>query len=306
VTVERVVVGVDFSESSRACASWVATHIARGAELVLVHVLHVSEPPALLRPLYDPPDRLVETARAGAEHQLREMSRAVATGLVWTEVREGRPEEELARVAAEYGARLVAVGAHGHREGGIRHALGTTADRVLRRSVVPVLVAKGAMGDAPRTLLVAIDDSAETGAVLRWTRSLAERFGASVTALHAVSPARVLPPDFQAMGGTSQSAAVYEASEAALRSAAERWIGNQLEESGLGDRASVVVTIGSPSVCVLEEASARGADLIIMGSGRPGLVRRTVLGSVAESVIRDADRPVLVVPPEPSEEGASS
>ena len=306
MTVERVVVGVDFSESSLACARWVAAHIARGAELVLVHVLHVSEPPALLRPLYDPPDRLVETARAGAEHQLREMSRAVATGLVWTEVREGRPEEELARVATEYGARLVAVGAHGHHEGGLRQALGTTADRVLRRSVVPVLVAKGAMSDAPRKLLVAIDDSAETGAVLRWTRWLAERFGASVTAMHVVNPGRILPPDFLAMGGTGQSAAVYEASEAAVRSATERWIGTLLEEAGLGDGASVAVVIGAPSDRVLEEASARGADLIVMGSGRPGLVRRTVLGSVAESVIRDADRPVLVVPPDPSGEGESS
>jgi len=51
---------------------------------------------------------------------------------------------------------------------------------------------------------------------------------------------------------------------------------------------------GSIAAAVLAEALAGGADLIVMGThGRKGL-RRTVLGSVAEEVIRDSPVPVLL------------
>lgn len=51
---------------------------------------------------------------------------------------------------------------------------------------------------------------------------------------------------------------------------------------------------GSIAAAVLAEALACGADLIVMGThGRKGL-RRAVLGSVAEEVIRDSPVPVLL------------
>lgn len=52
---------------------------------------------------------------------------------------------------------------------------------------------------------------------------------------------------------------------------------------------------------ILSEAQAWGADLIVVGThGRRG-VRRMLLGSVAEQVLRQSDRPVLLVRgPEPS------
>jgi Universal stress protein family len=62
---KRVVVGIDFSESSLTAATWVARHVAPGAELVLVYALHVPEPPSFLRGKYPPRERLIETARAG-------------------------------------------------------------------------------------------------------------------------------------------------------------------------------------------------------------------------------------------------
>lgn len=47
---------------------------------------------------------------------------------------------------------------------------------------------------------------------------------------------------------------------------------------------------------ILEVARTRAADLIVMGThGRTGL-RRVLLGSVAEAVVRHATTPVLVVP----------
>ena len=43
------------------------------------------------------------------------------------------------------------------------------------------------------------------------------------------------------------------------------------------------------------EAAKVGADLIVVGASGAGAVERLLLGSVSESVVRNADRPVLVV-----------
>lgn len=54
---------------------------------------------------------------------------------------------------------------------------------------------------------------------------------------------------------------------------------------------------GSAVECIISTAQTRHADLIVMGShGRTGL-KRLLLGSVADHVLRRAPCPVLVVPP---------
>jgi nucleotide-binding universal stress UspA family protein len=52
---------------------------------------------------------------------------------------------------------------------------------------------------------------------------------------------------------------------------------------------------GDPAAVILKSASETGADLIVMGThGRTGL-RRLLMGSVAEQVVREASCPVLTV-----------
>jgi nucleotide-binding universal stress UspA family protein len=69
------------------------------------------------------------------------------------------------------------------------------------------------------------------------------------------------------------------------------------EATHLDEKATAVVRIGASSVgdLILDAAAAAGADLIVMGShGRTG-VKRLVLGSVAEHVLRHAPCPVVTV-----------
>jgi universal stress protein A len=59
----------------------------------------------------------------------------------------------------------------------------------------------------------------------------------------------------------------------------------------------VEVMMGDPGVEVLQAAKRLGAELLVMAThGRKGL-RRLVLGSVAEHVVREASCPVLTVSP---------
>ncbi|RQP27740.1 universal stress protein [Burkholderia ubonensis] len=66
--------------------------------------------------------------------------------------------------------------------------------------------------------------------------------------------------------------------------------------SGVRGTAQTVDACGEDVSCVLARAAAEcDADLIVMGThGRHG-IRRALLGSVAESLLRATDRPVLLV-----------
>jgi nucleotide-binding universal stress UspA family protein len=59
---------------------------------------------------------------------------------------------------------------------------------------------------------------------------------------------------------------------------------------------TTAVTVGSPAAAIVDYANEHHADSIVLGSHGHGLIRRFVLGSVAERVVRQTDCPVLVVP----------
>jgi nucleotide-binding universal stress UspA family protein len=62
-----------------------------------------------------------------------------------------------------------------------------------------------------------------------------------------------------------------------------------------GVTATTEVAVGRPARAIVEEATSRGTDLIVMGThGRSGFAH-LVLGSVAERVVRTAPCPVLTV-----------
>jgi nucleotide-binding universal stress UspA family protein len=292
----RIAVGIDFSESSMAAATWAARELAREAELLLVHVIHDPPAPSFLRDHY-PRESLLDLARAGAEQRLRELARSIATGLVWTEVRVGRPDEELARVASEYGARLIVLGRHGDR-GGLRNRLGTTAERVLGLETAPVLVLAGEPGDAPRRLLVAVDDSDATAPVLRCARELAQQFDATATLLYVVPPQ--LLSEISVPVAWLASPMVSLANEEVLQRAAITWLRARIADAEAQSIIEPAAVVGLPASTILEEAAARKSDLIVMGSRGQGTSRRLLLGSVSASVLHSATCSVLVVPPEPA------
>jgi nucleotide-binding universal stress UspA family protein len=79
--------------------------------------------------------------------------------------------------------------------------------------------------------------------------------------------------------------------------AAERKFQELLERRRLNNSAlSTHIVIGRPDVAIVRFAEDHGADLIVMGTHGYGGVKRLLLGSVADHVVRQASCPVLVVP----------
>jgi nucleotide-binding universal stress UspA family protein len=81
------------------------------------------------------------------------------------------------------------------------------------------------------------------------------------------------------------------------REAAEREAQRAVESVAdlVDDGVTTEVTLGVPSEAILAYAAEAGVDLVVIGThGRTG-VRRFIIGSVAEKVVRRADVPILTV-----------
>ncbi len=144
-----------------------------------------------------------------------------------------------------------------------------------------------------RTILLPTDFSECANYALSYATSLARQAGAKIICVHAIEPA--VPT--VGYTGMTEPLPIVDISEQ-LENAAERElpkIAEHEECSGLdveelivhGDAASEIVRVGKE----------RGVDLIVISShGRTGL-GRILFGSTAESVVRHAHCPVLVVKP---------
>ncbi|HKM80498.1 MAG TPA: universal stress protein [Candidatus Acidoferrum sp.] len=67
------------------------------------------------------------------------------------------------------------------------------------------------------------------------------------------------------------------------------------QRAGTSPAALEFLEIGKPAAKIVEGAKSWPADLIVIGSHGRGGLQRLLLGSVAESVVRHAFCPVLVV-----------
>jgi len=142
---KSIVVGTDFSVcAARALAYGVSLAQLSGAKLHLVHVLlepvqALDVAAALPYPDLEVRREWEEAARVKLD---REVKAAQKRGVTATaEIRWGRPSDTIVDAAGRQRASLIVVGTHG-RSALEKLLLGSTAERVLRLSPVPVLTVR--------------------------------------------------------------------------------------------------------------------------------------------------------------------
>ena len=141
----------------------------------------------------------------------------------------------------------------------------------------------------PRHILVPVDFSETANHALDFALDLAEALGARVTLMHAYDIVSSIYPEGLILT-TEMASQIQEAASQALEAAAGR-------ARRPGVELTTVLRAGPPWGEVVALAAESSADLIVMGThGRRGL-KRLLLGSVAERVVRTAPCPVLTVPP---------
>ena len=290
---KKIVVGTDFSEPSEIAVEQ-AMHIARhtGASLTLVHAgqpkADADVPDSLVG--VEEFDTLVEESAAENRTELDALrERLSGSGVdVSQAVVEGFPDTVLCEVADDVNADLLVTGTHG-RSGLKRILLGSVAERVVRLSRRPVLVARNNAGAGGfKRILVPIDFSPTSERAVEVAMSLAAP-DATVELFHCWQ----LPP--QGRSTRAQEAVLKPILRAVEADVAER--GSKLT----GRLATADRTISFHS---MREVPAQGIedrlrehdyDIVVMGShGRRGL-RRFLLGSVAEATVRHANCSVLIV-----------
>lgn len=203
----------------------------------------------------------------------------------------------LAGYTRDIGADLMVMTTHGH--GGLRRAwLGSVSDALARSLDIPlILVRPGEKGTEPQPsgfdeIVVPLDGSPLAEAALEPATALAGACSAEITLVQVVRPVPLAtdpPLPFPTGYADRETQIQQEAAEDYLED-----IANRIRESGL--KAAVQVVIGDRVADTLLDILRPGRLAAIATHGQGGL-RRLVLGSVADKLIRAAEVPVMVVRP---------
>ncbi|MCH8812111.1 MAG: universal stress protein [Gemmatimonadetes bacterium] len=285
--------GSEFSESALPVALTITRR--RNAQLEIVTVQE--NPPMLAHDLLQLP------SHGWFEQYIEEIAERVhaeAGFTVRATVLKGSPAEAIQNHAAARGVDLVVMATHG-RGPMSRFWLGSTADGLIRRSTIPILLlrpceeAPGTQPDFdPRRVLVPLDGSDESEAILTHALALAGNGETEFDLLRVYPYPKEIASSY--LPHTVQvNADLFESG----RTAAAQYVEEKaatLIERGI-PATGHVVTDREPAEGILHFAEQRGADLIAMCTHGRGGVSRFVLGSVTDKVIRGAQIPTLVFHP---------
>jgi nucleotide-binding universal stress UspA family protein len=150
----------------------------------------------------------------------------------------------------------------------------------------------------PTRILLATDGSEEAALAANTAVDIAQNTGSE---LHVVHARFMLPwTDYRAPETSTSSTVDVEEIEKGVG----RWLEEQVEQIEaqggkvaqshlrLGKPTEGIITVAEEIVAVAEDI---GAGLIVTGSRGLGGIRRALMGSVSDSVVRHAHCPVLVV-----------
>ncbi len=137
-----------------------------------------------------------------------------------------------------------------------------------------------------RNILIAVDSAPIAAHAAEVGSDLARALGASVALVYAVDPALTATPD-----------AGFAAAELMAEAEAEgrRLLAGFRARLSLPATALEFIQVGEPAAAIVKAAKEWPADVIVLGSRAHGGVRRALLGSVADAVMRHAPCPVLVI-----------
>lgn len=241
------------------------------------HLLHVIEA--------DLPRALVGTLRPAARATL--CAEAASAGLLaesLPEVAIGLPHLSIADAAKRLSAEMILMGRHRQEVLG-EVFVGTTLERVIRQAERPVLVCHDPKARPWREVIFATDLSPASLQAAQWLVRSGLAEGAHLVLAHAFIPLG------QGVGLHRDAAGpMSETRDEA------RLLHRFAIEAGLPE-AETLVLPGSPVAALTGLLGTRRPDLLVLGTRGPSGLRRGMIGSVAQVMLRSARLDMLAIPP---------
>lgn len=241
-------------------------------------------------------DTIIEDAVQHSTTYLRGVATTIAGTNVRCSVEKGRAEDTIIEKAATDKTMLITMATHG-RSGLNRFLLGSIAEKVLRGTVNPLLLIRAgdekSQGEAMlKSIIVPLDGSELAEAVLPIVADMAKKLDLEIELF------RTYHVPYNVYSGDEGLYAVnYEELLAGLRDEAAEYLEKKaadLKRLGVA-KVQCITKEGLAADEIISLGRKTPDNLIAMSShGRSG-VRRWVLGSVTELVVRHSGDPVLVI-----------
>jgi nucleotide-binding universal stress UspA family protein len=205
----------------------------------------------------------------------------------------GEPAIEILELARRESAGLIVVATHG-LSGYRKMFLGSTTEKVLRHSDVPVLVAPPPEQTPTRDrsagevdpVLAPVDFKSESIRIVRAAAGIARTLRAPLVVAHVVAPLK----------GIERLRSHIETYNRTQIGRAEQQMQQLVSEAALKEPVETVVVAGSPADEIAQIAVARTVGLIVMGlRGEEGLLGSRP-GSIAYRVLRLTPAMALTLP----------
>jgi nucleotide-binding universal stress UspA family protein len=292
VRFRSLLVPVDLTPASdRVLGRTALLSLADEAALTLMHVV-----PASLSPRHRA--GAVRDARRILAREARRLSGSLPrSARIEPVVEVGSAPREIAECAAARGTELIVMGRGGGRA--LRDALlGSTAERVIRRSRLPVLAVRLAPRGIYRRPAVAVDLDEAAPRVLDWLLRVASAPPRRLEVIHAVdSPyAGHGYPSLSKAEIAERRAHLREQAAAKLRTLLAASLATEGDPPGRGPWR-MQIRFGSAKSVIPRAIRAGGFELVALGTHGYAGIAHVFLGSVAGEVLRDVSCDVLIVPP---------
>jgi len=260
------------------------------ASMALVHAVSGSALDELRRWLDtggDAEGTIVEDARDRLAELASELAQRHGIGIDHLTVT-GHAVEEIVRVAHDRRADLVVTGTLG--AGFVRNrTVGSTAERVVRKSSRPVLIVRQAPREPYRRVLIALDFSMWSGPSVELAAAVAP--DAHFSLMHSLEVP--FEGKLRLVGVDDR---VIEQHRAAAREKAVRAIHEHVERASLGVGSWTALTPEDrpPWMQIVHQEHELACDLVVVGKHGRHAVEELILGSTTNRVIGEGSSDVLV------------
>jgi nucleotide-binding universal stress UspA family protein len=217
-----------------------------------------------------------------------------AAGFIDVAVRVGSARDMIARTANEWDADLIVIAAPKLRR--LDSVVGTTAERLIRTAKRPVLVVRREMDGGYRRVAIAADLSSTSLPMIRVAVRLGALDGGSATVVHAIHPS--YDGMLRAVGLDKLTVERYKRSS---QDDARHRLQTMIGDAGLPAESTRVIVSSDPAaVAIRNVLEHERPELLAIGASRWFLLKRLLIGSVADRLLRAAQCDVLVIPHRPA------